>query len=141
MERFWSKVDKSGDCWEWTAGKQKSGYGRFKVNGKQKRAHRYVLELEGVDIPSDMCVCHTCDNPGRVNPDHLWLGTIAENQRDMAEKGRSTLGRRSPLAKLTETDVRWIRQLGASNAKVGKCFGVVNSHISRIRRGQSWSHI
>ena len=81
LERFWAKVDKSGDCWEWTATKS-YGYGRIKVNGRMPLAHRISWELaNGREIPAGLEVDHMCFNHGCVNPDHLRLLTRSENAR------------------------------------------------------------
>jgi len=91
---LWERVDKSpghgpdGDCWEWTGFKQK-GYGRFMFQGRKLFAHRVAWELTKGQIPSDLHVLHTCDNPPCCNPEHLWLGTQADNNRDRDEKGRA----------------------------------------------------
>ena len=143
MKRFWDKVDKSGDCWEWTASKGFWGYGSIGVDGKTVLAHRFVLKLKGIDVPSDMCVCHTCDNPGCVRPSHLFIGSNAENVADMVAKGRNSTGRgeSSGGAKLTEEDVVWIRQLGATQEKIANCFGISKSQIWRIQNRRAWAHI
>ena len=88
MERFWNKVDKTDDCWNWTASKNIQGYGYFRFDGKMRKAHRMAWLLVNGEIPDGMCVCHTCDNPGCVNPIHLWLGTNQDNMDDMNNKGR-----------------------------------------------------
>jgi hypothetical protein len=88
--RFWEKVEKSEGCWLWTASRHTDGYGRFGPNhAEAKRAHRVAYELEVGPIPPGMLVCHRCDTPLCVRPDHLFLGTIGDNNRDMEAKGRS----------------------------------------------------
>ena len=86
MERFWSKVNKDKDCWEWTAALNENGYGRFYLDGKEYRAHRWIFIQLNKWEPE--VVMHTCDNPSCVNPDHLRGGTIEENNKDRDEKGR-----------------------------------------------------
>jgi hypothetical protein len=98
MESFYTKInfDFTGktDCWEWAACKSKSGYGKFSLGprGSERhfRAHRFSYELHKGPITKDMYVCHTCDNQGCVNPEHLWLGTAKDNLMDMSYKGRSS---------------------------------------------------
>ena len=83
------KVNESTDCWEWQCGKNNIGYGMIRDDKKMRTAHRVSYELHNnTIIPVDMCVCHTCDNPTCINPDHLWLGTRHQNMADMRQKGR-----------------------------------------------------
>lgn len=88
MDNFWSKVNKTETCWIWTGGKKGNGYGAFYVKRKSVLAHRYVLELMGINVPKNMVVCHTCDNPSCVRPDHLFIGTLRDNSNDMVKKNR-----------------------------------------------------
>ena len=88
IQRFWSKVDKRGACWNWTASRMVSGYGVLKFRGRTCGAHRVAYELTHGPIPDGMVVMHSCDNPSCVNPAHLSLGTICDNMRDMYAKGR-----------------------------------------------------
>ena len=87
-ERFWAKVDKTETCWMWTAGTNRFGYGKFSARGKTVGAHRYAYILFNGSIPSGLLVCHKCDVPGCVNPEHLRLDNSSGNTRDMVSKGR-----------------------------------------------------
>lgn len=148
MAKFWERVDKRGDCWLWTGAINNHGYGNVSHQGKYWKAHRLAWALTHGDIPPGMQVLHRCDNPPCVRPDHLWLGTHTDNMRDRAEKGRHSVGNRRgsrhPLAKLTETDVRTIRDslLGSmSHREIAERYGVTPNNIYRIATRKSWRHI
>jgi hypothetical protein len=95
-ERFWEKVDKSGECWLWTGALASNGYGRITpVTGVSAGAHRVSYELHNGPIPKGMMVMHSCDVPSCVNPDHLSLGTAKDNMADMWTKGRGQWSGRS----------------------------------------------
>lgn len=141
MKRFWDKVDKTGDCWEWTARRDKNGYGML----GNDRAHRFSFSLANGGIPDGMQVLHHCDNPPCVNPDHLWLGTPKDNARDRNAKGRHDpqIGSTNGNAKLTELEIPRIRDMiacGASNQDIGAWFGVSAGMIWHIRKGNNWAH-
>jgi hypothetical protein len=87
-QRFWEKVDQSGNCWLWTAGCDRDGYGVFRHESRQWRAPRVAWTLTHGDIPEGMVVMHACDNPPCVNPAHLSIGTYQDNARDAVRKGR-----------------------------------------------------
>lgn len=148
IARFENKIDKSGDCWEWTACTTINGYGHFGLNGKLHHAQRIAYELYIGPIPEGMDVLHTCDNRKCVNPKHLWIGTHADNMADMKAKGRGRgklqWGETNSSAKLTECDVRMIRELRKRLVPVlwlADWFGVRDSCISRVANGKRWSHI
>ena len=145
QKQFWDKVEKTSGCWEWTASKTHNGYGQF-FDGGQVRAHRVSWLYHNGDIPENALVCHHCDNPGCVRPDHLFLGTPADNTMDMVRKGRArgAVGSAHPRAKLTEKDIPRIRDMlrcGARNVDIGKWFGVSAENISGIKHNRIWRHV
>jgi hypothetical protein len=140
-ERFFIKVEKGQSCWNWIAAQTRRGYGKFSVDGLMLRAHRFSYERFCGDIPDGMLVCHTCDNPSCVRPEHLFLGTNADNVADKCSKGRQCRGVTHGRAKLTEADVRVIRLDPRSIRIVAADFGVDCSLISRVRNFKAWSHI
>lgn len=121
-----------------------TGYGATHFNGKQQLAHRVSWEIANGPIPQGMCVRHSCDNPVCVNPAHLFLGTKADNSADMARKRRSALGERHGNAKLTETDVRQIREMragGTMRRDIAARFAITPEHVDQIVRRRNWTHI
>jgi hypothetical protein len=89
MDRFWAFVAQGDGCWEWTGYIRPDGYGQFGVDRSiHERAHRMAYQLTAGPIPKGIDVCHRCDNPACVRPDHLFLGTRSDNMRDMVAKGR-----------------------------------------------------
>ena len=149
MNRFWSKVEKTDGCWVWTGHLNRKGYGTFAFSsGNPVLAHRLAYELEIGEIPKELCVCHKCDNPSCVRPDHLFLGTIAENNADMHAKGRasggSNPGEKCPLAKLTSDQVLEIRSRfnyrGGGKA-AATAFGITVGTAHLILRRKTWKHL
>jgi len=145
MKRFFEKVDKTGNCWEWTSCKLPDGYGMFWIHGRTLRAHRVSWELHKGTIPNGLMVLHKCDNPSCVNPSHLFLGTQTDNMRDMLKKGRDRYvhGERNGLSKLTKADVVSIvsKSTNTTQTQLAEHFGVSQSTISRVLSQQTWKHV
>lgn len=154
--RFWGCVDKKGDdeCWEWTAGKHKTGYGSIhykKVEGKFSggcKAHRFSFELHnGRPIETGKHILHSCDNRKCVNPHHLREGTNAENMKDMVDRKRSpnNLGMKNPNLSLTDEQVLEIRERwsagGITQTKLADEYKVNQTQISRIVLRQQRTNI
>lgn len=144
-ERFWSKVDKTDECWTWTASVDWSGYGLFgKVDGQVRRTHRLAFAEENGPIPDGMCVLHRCDTPACVRPSHLFLGTRADNMRDRQAKGRQARGERHSRALLTERQVtvaRKMREQGCTVRDLAVLAGVAPETMSALLVRRSWSHV
>lgn len=166
--RFWSKVDRGDGCWEWTAGADKDGYGKFAITAprgvrpKQRhvRAHRAAWMIEhGKEFPAELVTLHACDNPKCVRPDHLRAGTQAENRKDCGEKGRDPVGDRNGArlhpasrsrgsahsrARFTEAGVLEMRRLragGATQQSIADRFGTSQAVVSGILAGKTWRHV
>lgn len=120
-----------------------NGYIGLSRKRKMILAHRLSYEAFIGEIPKDMCVLHTCDIRNCVNPEHLFLGTLADNSKDMTNKGRSARGENHGHAKLRKEDVIAIRELRGilSQQTIAGIFGVGQTNISMIHTRQSWSHI
>ena len=145
LARFWSKVRKTRGCWLWTGYVGSHGYGVFASKRHSLRAHRVAFRLAtGEKLDSSTYVLHSCDVKTCVNPSHLRTGTHAENMRDMVSRGRQARGERQHAASLTPRDVLSIRSSrkgGAILESLAEEHDVTVSTISRICRGETWSHI
>lgn len=149
MRRFWKRVAKpldGGACWLWTGGTNQRGYGKLRVLDRTLTAHRASYELAFGEIPYGMLVCHHCDNRLCVRPDHLFLGTHADNQQDKHAKGRAVFchGEKHPMAKLSEAQVHEIRQAiaaGEGQRKIATRYGVTQMVVSNIHTGKSWRRV
>ena len=145
-QRFWDKVNKTDTCWLWTGYKGDRGYGNFTINKKCKLSHRVSYELHYGPIPDKMIVCHKCDHPPCVRPDHLFLGTPKDNSVDMVNKGRHTdnTGEKHPNHKLTEDNILFIKAYPkyiGSGSELANMFNMADSTISGIRSNKRWKHI
>jgi len=145
-ERFrnkWSLIPDTG-CHLWTS-VSIGGYGVIRQKGKWAKAHRLSYELYKGKIPKGKCVCHTCDNPLCVNPDHLFLGTHKDNMQDKVRKGRAFTGNQkgsaNGAAKLTEAVVRSIRGEDGTCKALAIKFCTSPMNISLIKRRLAWAHV
>lgn len=158
--RFNKHVNKNGKrmphmpsrCWDWTGALNKDGYGFFRVAYKTHGSHRAAWIIANRrKVPEGLCVCHKCDRPSCVNPEHLFLGTRKDNIQDAIKKGRfrfnfpnsksSSHGENHPRVKLTSGEVCAIREYcgqGLSKAGVARLYGVGESQIGRIVNFKCW---
>lgn len=159
LARFMEKVRITNSCWEWTSSLVGKGYGFFWHTKGDRLAHRLAYTMFNGPIPPGLCVLHYCDNPPCVNPGHLYLGTIVENNADRDSKGRTARGithgsrtkpnrvargERSGQAKLTEDNVRSIRAAiatGESHCALGRQYGVRHATIWNIAHRKTWAHL
>jgi hypothetical protein len=139
LERFnnkWIPEPYSG-CWLWTACLDKRGYGKVKANSKYEAAHRLSWKLHRGDT-NGLHVCHKCDTPACVNPDHLFLGTNLENHQDSSRKGRSSRGEKRSNAKLTSDQVIAIRDDPRTLMEIAADYGMHFAYISLIKARKRW---
>jgi hypothetical protein len=143
--RFWPKVDTSGDCWLWTGGKSKAGYGMILAEGVRKMllASRVAYEFYHGFIPPGTEVCHRCDNPACVRKEHLFLGTHAENMADMAAKRRQKHSHdhyRSKLSAAQVTEIRAAYATGSTTLReLAPRYGVSPSTIADVVHNRSYT--
>jgi len=147
IERFHKKYEiNKSECWIWIAGTRLNSKGvayprHWTDDRKSIGAHRFSFELVHGAIPKSMYVCHKCDTPLCVNPDHLFVGTHQDNMRDMVQKRRSFTGRgenKKGRAKLTNQQADQIRKMNISHTKIAALFGVSTTTIGRIKCGESY---
>ncbi len=141
-ERLASKlVVMPSGCIEFTGYRDRIGYGTIRGNnGKKQQAHRVSWELRHGPIARGMVVRHKCDNPPCCNPDHLEIGTHADNSRDMVIRGRSLHGERNGRARLTDEQVRQIRslaELGVDQRSIARRFGISHAYVSYLANGKA----
>lgn len=144
VEGFMARVDiQEHGCWEWIGVRMWLDYGTVRIDGKILRAHRVMWRLVNGDIPDNMMVCHKCDNPPCVRPDHLFLGTAKDNSDDCHSKGRGSRGEAVPQSKLTTEQVIEIKKLAKhyKHREIAARYGVSRAMISYIARGAWWKHI
>lgn len=138
-------VNEANDCWEWQASLNTNGYGQFRFRNRPQQAHRVSWVLHHGEIPAGLYVLHKCDNPLCINPDHLFLGTQAENIADAMSKDRwrtpRPVGESHGNAVMTEDDVRAIRASSEPSRRIAKRYGVTQSAIQHIRKRRSWQHV
>lgn len=136
-ERLLEKIErKETGCWEWTAGMRSDGYGLIWFEGKAQRAHRISYQTFKGPLKRTDVLCHKCDNRKCVNPDHIFIGTRADNVRDAASKDRMPYGNNHWNAVLSDAQIAMIRSIeGVTHTEIARQFGVAQSTISRIRAG------
>jgi hypothetical protein len=157
LPRLMTHVDGQADgCWLWTGACNRRGYGQIGIDYHTVYAHRAVYIAMIGPIPDGMNVCHHCDVPSCVNPEHLFLGTHTDNRHDAMRKGHvacgihhgrythpesTARGSRNGQAKLTETDALAILASEASTSSLSRRFNVSRYVIQRVRNGRSWKHV
>jgi hypothetical protein len=144
LERFWSHVHKTDGCWLWTGGKDRDGYGMFTQDDTTIKAHRFSWFIHNGPIQSQRFVCHTCDSPDCIRPDHLFLGDPKDNSGDMVSKSRQAAGQRSGKNKLTNEQVEYIRSIPGHrglNTELATLYGVDKGTIGLIRNNRTWRHL
>ena len=136
-ETFWNGTR----CHEWIGSLDASGYGEIGIAYKTEKAHRVSWTLAKGRIPDGLAVLHHCDNRKFCNPEHLFLGTRADNVADMIGKKRQAVGRRRWNAKLSDEAVRYIRNSELSGRTLAEMHAVSPATISEVRTGKLWAHV
>lgn len=145
QDNFWDTAEYITEtgCLIWMRGDNAQGYGRVCFDGRQYHAHRIAWSLINGPIEIGKYILHHCDTPACINPRHLFIGTHADNSRDMVKKGRGagTKGVSHNKAVLTDSQILEIRGSDVKNVVLCKKYNVHHSTIARVRRGDTWSHV
>ena len=137
MDRFWNKVHKTDDCWLWTGRPNRDGYGQFKLDGKVWRAHQVAFYLTHLKWP-DQCVCHTCDNPACVRPEHLFEGSNWDNMQDKMRKRRHR-----SFTYFSSDEVVLLRELyatGVSSTRISRTLEIPKATLLSMLNGSTHKH-
>ena len=137
--RLLKSVASFDGCWTWTRYAQR--YAQIHWQGRIYGAHVASYIVHKGPVPKGKCVLHTCDNPLCINPEHLWLGTSAENTADKVRKGRQVKGDKTRFCKLTPDDVMAVRAATGSQRAIARQFGVCKATVAAIRYRKSWKHV
>lgn len=143
-EKFWARVNiifSADACWEWQDNRSLQGYGRFSHDGKREVASRIAYRLVYGPFDEELQVCHRCDNPPCVRPNHLFLGDHELNQKDKVSKGRAPWGENHGQAKLSEVQVREIRSLDLPDKDIATMYGICLDYINAIRNRRAWKRL
>lgn len=144
-DRILNSVSLVDGCWVWQLGRDHDGYGQIKMDGRTKRAHVVAYTAFNGPIEKGLYVLHVCDNPACCNPNHLFLGTNADNVADMCQKGRQSRGETAAMAKLREEQITVIREMYASGqasiSSLARMNGVVRGTIRFVVQNKTWRHI
>lgn len=141
LEKFEKNFSKADGCWNWTGATWITGYGRFNFNNKSEKAHRLSWAFYVGQIGKESCLLHRCDNRLCVNPDHLFIGSRADNNADKTQKNRQTKGADVNTAKLTSAKVIEIRESHEPTRNLAETYGVSYDHINKIKRREVWGHV
>ena len=138
-------IGKDG-CWNFTACRNKCGYGIIRYDGQMRLTHRVSYEVFVKKIPCGMCVCHACDNPKCFNPAHLFIGTHQDNMADCVSKKRNAeqkgeLNGNSVLDKYQVMEIFHRCNNGEIKAHIAKEYGVKPGQVSKIFHGREWNHV
>lgn len=137
-------IESESGCWIWQRQRDPDGYGKMRDGARRTSAHRFSFEREFGPIPDGMHVCHRCDTPSCVNPQHLFLGTNHENRRDSVAKRRNAFGERQGRSRLTAESVLAIREQvrdGRRRRDVASAFGISIQNVDSITSRRTWRHI
>lgn len=150
QEMVWRgvRLDHATGCWEWQGLVDQKGYGLLSTKRRwpfERRAHRHSYETFAGPIPAGLFVLHRCDNPRCCNPEHLFLGTNADNMRDRSDKQRQLRGETCPTRILTEDQVREIRRRAATGKETHRTiaadYGVHRSTVTLVCSRRGWVHV